>query len=44
MISPNMTEEKYKKMPMIAKAIYWLSVSALAIAFAYFWFGKEGFI
>lgn len=36
MIAPNMVDEKYKKMPKIAKAIYWGGVAVFLMAFVYF--------
>jgi hypothetical protein len=40
MIAPNMSDEKYKKMPKFAKVIYWTAVAAMTTAFIYFWFQK----
>lgn len=43
MIAPNMSDEKYKKMPKFAKMIYWTVVVAMTTTLVYFWIQKINF-
>jgi hypothetical protein len=40
MIAPNLTDEKYKKMPVFAKTIYWSLVCIFLTTFGYFFLAR----